>query len=164
MSVTSRGDSEEHWYAVKHALHTEGHLEEMISQVATTGNRYQLIRLVKLLDVTRLQRQRLVQQAFIFEQRINRRPGVLPALKLYWCSIKHVLLLEGHLEELIANAARQRDIGVIQKLGRELNHTMQKRRSLITCVVRSAGKKSAQGCIRCAGDLVTRAVSKLGRT
>jgi len=162
MSVTSRGDSEEHWYAVKHALHTEGHLEEMISQAAAAGNRYQLINLVKILDVTRMQRQRLVQQAFIFEQRIHRRPGAMPALKMYWCSIKHVLLLEGHLEELIANAARHRDIRAIQKLGKELNHTMQKRRELIICVIRSAGTKSSQGCIRCAGDLITKAVNKLG--
>lgn len=155
--VTSRGSSEEHWYSVKHALHTEGHLEEMISQAASRGDYKELSHLAKVLDDTRNQRQRLVQEAFLFEAGGRMTPGFLNQLNTYWCSIKHIILLEGHLEEMIANAARQKNNQAIQKIGSELHHTMNRRKQMIAQLVKAPGKLAqgdGPGCIRCAADLM----------
>jgi hypothetical protein len=57
--VTSRGAIEEFHCAIKHALHLEGHLEEMIANAARSKHNTLLHHLAEILDDVRKNRQEL---------------------------------------------------------------------------------------------------------
>jgi|GEM_PF-6221149 len=97
--LTSRPEDMEGWHAVKNLLHTEGHLVEMIGQCKPGSRRH---RLVSVLDGVRGERQALAKRAL--KDRFGGR--VPPSVESSWCSVKHLLTTEGHLEEMIENAAR----------------------------------------------------------
>jgi hypothetical protein len=124
----------------------------MIGQVAMTNDTRQIGMLMSALDDTRLRRQKLVMIAFTNE---SARPpaGFRQRLDTYWCAVKHILLVEGHIEEAIANAARAKDSSGILKLGKELHGASKKRRALIATIMGAGNYGAHSGCMRCKGDL-----------
>lgn len=80
-----------------------------------------------------------------------------------WCSVKHALHLEGHLEENIANAVRHSPQDVVF-YAKKLDETRNLRQELVKKVlgVEDSGKEKSGGCPRCSADLRGRIEKKLG--
>ena len=76
------------------------------------------------------------------------------AIEEGWCSIKHALHVEGHLEEMIANAARDHPEDVLD-LGRKLAEAQRMRRELVLkyCGACPSSAPTNPGCPRCQEDL-----------
>lgn len=74
------------------------------------------------------------------------------AIEELWCSVKHLLHTEGHLEESIANAARVGNEKALAALGLLLDRTRQERQT----VVRLALENELARCDRCRDDLAAR--------
>ena len=74
------------------------------------------------------------------------------AIEELWCSVKHLLHTEGHLEESIANAARVGNEKALAALGLLLDRARQQRQT----VVRLALENELAVCDRCRDDLATR--------
>ena len=66
-----------------------------------------------------------------------------------WCSVKHFLHTEGHLEESIANAAKVGNTAAVNTFGRLLAQT----RAMRQTIVRLSLENELAGCERCKGDL-----------
>jgi len=137
--VTSRISDEELWFAVKHFLHTEGHIAELVGRAKTDARRNKL---AKELDRVRAQRQKLVRSLF--------PDNAKSSLDQYWCTIKHLLTAEGHLEEIIANAARAGNRAMLKKASDGLEFVTGRRRHFISLVL--GAKDNPGGCNRCKND------------
>ncbi len=80
-----------------------------------------------------------------------------------WCSVKHTLHLEGHLEENIANAVRHNPKDVVF-YAKKLDEARNMRQELVKKVlgVEDSQKETSGGCPRCSADLRGRLERKLG--
>jgi hypothetical protein len=154
IGLTSRGELEEYWCAIKHTLHLEGHLEEMIAIASSRRNPAELENLMIALDEARTRRQTLVKNVM---QKERSRTGIQSdqdLLQDYWCAIKHLLTAEGHLEEMIANASRQQDVREIEMLGKNLAKVKARRINLVNSIIKFETEDSSAHCERCTADLV----------
>lgn len=157
IGLTSRGDLEEYWCAIKHTLHLENHLEEMIAVASSRYNEVEMEELMLSLDEARTRRQALVKVVMAKEQaRLNGKNQDL--LQDYWCAIKHLLITEGHIEEMLANAARLQNLIEVRRLGQSLSKTKMRRIRLIQTVVTQGDPQmqdqgSSDRCDRCISDI-----------
>lgn len=105
--ITSRDPDQEGWQALKHLLHAEGHLLEQIPAESGAARS----RMIVVLDAIRGRRQALALDAL---RRSSGLSEATPQMVRSWCSLKHLLTAEGHLEEMLENAARDgRDCSAI---------------------------------------------------
>jgi len=131
--ITSRGDEDEHIYAIANLLNAEEHITEAMTKDLSRSEE-----LAKLLDDIRRTRQELVKSWA--KGRADSR---------YWCALKHMINTCYHLHELITNAAREKPERV-EELAKLLKECVEERDKLTKLFLSGSGSGE---CPRCASDL-----------
>ena len=134
--MTSRGEEEEKLRVIMNLLHIETHLND-----AMVADKKQEKEIAKLQDKVRKTRQDMV--------RVWAGPTINPN---FWCSVKHALETQRHIEECVESAARHRDMEKLKKLNEGLRELINVRDELID-KFKSGRESDVDVCWRCEGDV-----------
>ena len=142
--MTSRGDNEEKIYAIANAIHTEEHITDLMEKHPEKAKE-----LAEILDRVRKNRQELVKLWAKGNYDEN-----------YWCPTKHLISLEYHLRELLANASRI-DKERTKDIAKILNEVVKQRKEIASKFLSSSQKSDDETCERCLDDLNPELANKI---
>lgn len=134
--MTSRGEEEEELRVIMNLLHIETHLND-----AMVADKKQEKEIAKLQDKVRKTRQDMVK--------VWAGPTINPN---FWCSVKHALETQRHIEECVESAARHGDTEKLRKLNEGLRELIPLRDELID-KFKSGRESDVDVCWRCEGDV-----------